>query len=1443
MLLSFLISMRMSHPFVLHRAVVASCALVIALCSGLAHAQSPDSYTISGTVWSDPSGAGDPSADLTAMGGVIIRLHTDPDGDGDPSNGTVVQTTATESGGSYVLVDVEPGFYVVEQVNPAGATSTYDAGGDPTDSLVALEVVDEDWGDIDFLNTSVVLRGISGQTLLDGPLQDGVFGSDDLPMAGVKVHLYADVNQDGQIDSGDVLVSSVVTRRNGRYGFGGLVAGRYVVQEIDPVGAASVNDSEGAPDDNQVAMHLISADVTTADFLDTGITLATVSGSVRNDLDGDGDPADLDPPLAGVTLLLFSVPTANSNPFEGDPIEFTATTLTGQYAFPNLPPGHYVVFEFAPQGASGTYDTSGSLTDSMAAATIVDGDLGGVDFLDTGALTGIASGITWVDGPEQDGQFSQDDIPAAGISVALYADLDGDGVLSADDVFMGFTGSLAGGGFAFPPIVYGPYLAIQATPPGAVAVNDTDGSPTDATIGFIQNGSFFQNLYFLNQGLSLATLSGQVRNDLDGNGNPADIDPPLPNGRIRLFTDPNGDGDAADGTLLGSAITNGEGRYQFAGLAPGAYVIESELAQGATATFDPVGSPTDGIIPVQILGSDLSDQDFLSTGALLASISGTVWHEGPSNDGVIGADDIPLPGVTIQLYADVNQDQSLDINDLLITTVVTTLAGDYSFAGLPAGHYLVFEADPPGATSVFDSQGHPTDNTIAVHLIGSDVVERNFLDTGVSFSSIIGQVLDDTDENGLADPHDRPLPGVTIRLYVDLFSDGELTDGDLFLASTVTDAAGTFTFPGLPGGSYLVEQIDRRGATSTGDSDGANDNLVAIQLTFQDDTSALFLDAYDPTGYFYDVITGEIITGGAVSLSGPGGVTLWQSGGNGQYEFETDGTPGTYLLTVTPPLGFIPAPMRSAESAPFDPTGQPDPAAIGSAENSAAPGTLVDPSAPANPFYLTFTLGADDPRIINNNLPLVRQNAPTFNYWSQSTPGTGGSPTADADGDLTPDLLEYAFGTDPASGVATASRQGIVYNSVANTFDAFYTVPEQGRTDVSITVKVLAELANSPAGWSTTSLTPVSLSNGDGTRTITFSNLESDLAINGNALGFVRFEVAWDEDADGAPETVIATPVTGFQRRLLPAENITWGASFPTPAVVNCRIDAVAGSSLTLATSLNGQALESLLPPPTKYYLEILTGDAAGHRLEIDSIASNAAQLITIPSSDHSTLASVDSSLVSAHAVIRPFQSLSSAFPPTQYHATNNPATASRVMTYRSATQNFQSYWLYNQPGGPIWVREGDSSLQDQSGTLLNPQAGAFVQRRSSPAMVFFIGPVRETPFVIRLAQRQNFIANPWPMATSPNIRSMTAASGFIGSNNPVLADQFSLWRADSLPGSNSFDSYFYVKFSTFQFWVKQGDATLTNVSDLKLFLPGTATFARSIDGMPTFVVPSPWQP
>ncbi len=1414
-------------------------------------------YSISGTVRRDSDADGDPTDDDTPMVGVVLRLYSDPNGDGNPADGTLLAATATDVGGWYQFGSLADGNYVVEEVDPPGATSTYDPTGSPTDSLAAITIAGDDVYDVDFLDFDVFLFALSGRVYADGPLMDGDFGPDDAPVGAVPIHLYADLNGNGLVDPTDPQIGEAVTGTDGRYGFGGLVQGRYVVMEIDPAGAISVNDRQGAPNDNQVGVEILAADVTDADFLDQNIELAALRGSVRADLDSDGNPADDDPPLAGVLLLLYTDPNGDGHPFDGYAVALTTTDLNGEYSFPQLPSGHYVIFQFDPQGATSTWDATGDAGDSMVAATLAGADVVNLDFLDADALTGTASGIVYEDGADPEGanEFTPDDLPAAGVTARIYADLDGDGNVSDLDVPLGEAVSAVGGGFAFRQLVYGPYVVEEIVPPGATVVNALDGSTEDASISFYLEGSDFQNLLFLNQGLLPADIAGAVRNDLDGDGNPADEDPPLPNVPVRVFTDPNGDGDPADGTLIGYTVTNGYGTWHFSGLAQGSYVVTAADVPGASSTYDTQGSPTDGRTAVVLNGTDAAGLDFLKTGALLAEISGFIFADGPANDSQFSDDDVPLPAIFVRLYADVDQDGLTGIGDILISTTVTNLDGAYQFSGLPGGKYLVVELDPPGASSLLDAQGNPIDNTIAVDLAGTDVDGRNFLDGGITFSSIIGQVRDDADEDGALSAPDRPLPGVKVRLYIDMHSDGLLTDEDLYLAETVTDAAGQFEFAGLVGGSYLLQEIDHPYATSTGDSQGGNDNLAGVQLTTVDDTSAWFVNAFDPTGYIYDAVTGEIVPGGLVSVSGPGAVNLVIDGAGGQYFFETDGTPGAYTLLLIPPPGYIAAPLRPAQPAALDPTALPDPAAIGSGENPAAPGYLTDGSAPANPYHLTFQLAPGDPRVINNNFPVVRVDAPTFAYWSAATPGAGGSPTTNLDGDSHPDLLEYVFNTDPQDGITDSPRHGVDYHGGSGKFRAFYTLREQGLEDVSVKIKVLADLADSPGGWVDAQGEVASTSNGDGSRTYVLADLEAEVGFGSLEQGFVRFEVALDTDHNGTPEVVLASETHGWQRRTLPTGISTWSDRFTRQMNLGLegKITAASGSTLDLSEAIGTPWLLSTYayaPGGGTYvfidetYVEILDGPHAGHRLLVESVdSSNWTNLGVDLTSSHGTLDTLPGTLAGSAFILRSFSTLGSIFDPATFHSTNNPSTADRCLVYNTVNQGFSSYWLFAGGGTPRWVREGDATLTSRNDFIINPAQGVMIHRRGAPLTLTAAGPVRSTPFVFRLGTGQNLLGNPWPLPASPLSRGLTVANGFTGSAQPSLSDLISVWRADATPGASGYDSYFLLKTGPLERWVRQGDATLQDLGNEPLFQPGRAAFLKTLNGQPAYTLPAPWTP
>ncbi|MEO0926862.1 MAG: DUF4347 domain-containing protein, partial [Cyanobacteria bacterium J06643_13] len=92
------------------------------------------------------------------------------------------------------------------------------------------------------------------------------------------------------------------------------------------------------------------------------------------------------------------------------------------------------------------------------------------------------------------------------------------------------------------------------------------------------------------------SISGQIFNDDTENDDTfGSGDTPLAGVTVELFSDPDGNGNPADGTSLGTTITDSNGFYQFTGLADGNYVVQYAEPNGFTAVTDTDGGDTKSI--------------------------------------------------------------------------------------------------------------------------------------------------------------------------------------------------------------------------------------------------------------------------------------------------------------------------------------------------------------------------------------------------------------------------------------------------------------------------------------------------------------------------------------------------------------------------------------------------------------------------------------------------------------------------------------------------------------------------------------------------------------------------------------------------------------------------------------------------------------------------------
>lgn len=219
--------------------------------------------SLSGRVHIDRDGDCGVDGNDTPLAGTVIRLFD--------ADGKEVAKTTTDSSGSYVFSNLDPGDYSVEQQQPAGyfdgvahvGTEGGDAvGGNRIDSISLGSGVRA--SNYDFCELSP--GSISGFVFQDGPermlqrapdpsrlreIQDGVLSEDDRLLGGVTLELRDPLGRPvpasaalrGVYADGPI---RVVTDANGFYEFTGLRPGFYHVYQTQPESFVDGLDSAGS---------------------------------------------------------------------------------------------------------------------------------------------------------------------------------------------------------------------------------------------------------------------------------------------------------------------------------------------------------------------------------------------------------------------------------------------------------------------------------------------------------------------------------------------------------------------------------------------------------------------------------------------------------------------------------------------------------------------------------------------------------------------------------------------------------------------------------------------------------------------------------------------------------------------------------------------------------------------------------------------------------------------------------------------------------------------------------------------------------------------------------------------------------------------------------------------------------------------------------------------
>ena len=206
-------------------------------------------------------------------------------------------------------------------------------------------------------------------------------------------------------------------------------------------------------------------------------------------------------------------------------------------------------------------------------------------------------------------------------------------------------------------------------------------------------------------------------------------------------------------------------------------------------------------------------------------IGNYVWLD-EDGDSDQDAGEAGIPNVKVDLCAD-------GACTTILQTTYTDANGGYLFDGLAPGTYWVRTTPPAGLNQTYDENGVGTPNITQVTVAaGDEHMSADFgynwapaLDTNnppLNATAAIGdRVWIDANGDGIQDPGEAGLGGVTVTLYSDPDGNGVY---DTVAGTTATDAAGNYIFDGLAPAAYVVKATRPANYTQTGDPDGTLDN-------------------------------------------------------------------------------------------------------------------------------------------------------------------------------------------------------------------------------------------------------------------------------------------------------------------------------------------------------------------------------------------------------------------------------------------------------------------------------------------------------------------------------------------------------------------------------------------------------------------------------------------
>ena len=829
-----------------------------------------------------------PSGHTAGLGLIGDTIYMDVDGNGiqsvteygieavkveliDVATGFPVAVTNTDENGHYYFGNLADGNYIVRV-----DTSTLPNGGvgmtntaDPDANIANESNVSIVGGNIDLdqdFGYQVNTPNTIGGTLWNDNNADGTQdGAETIEFAGVTINLL-DVN-------GNV-VGTTVTDANGHYEFSGLPDGTYTILVSDDTNVLAGHWlTDGSNPGNDLNSQIVGYSVSVAGGANnqTGdfgyyVNLASIGNVVYRDDNNDGlrNPAT-EPgiPLVPVTLTI-TYPNNDT---------VTLTTLTdgaGFYSFEKLladdsyekagvpgngtEPFYSISVGAVATGFTSTYDgtpdaagfgngtnnnsdnTNGEIAYPVKGAQELTNDFGFVP----GATIGNR---VWLDLDNDGIQDANEDgianriiqlTPPAGVDIGAGA---GNPVTTVTDT---------NGNYIFTelPLANG-YMVTVTNPPASLTQTfDEDGTATAHTtvVNLTQ-----ANEEHLTADFGYVPASGSIGDyiwsDANGDGQQDPNEIGLASVDVYLCTPSANPCDATTPAVdvIGMTTTDATGHYLFTGVnlanVHNVGVDATTLPAGYVQTGDPdgVGAPDNQttVLALNTSNGINLDADFgyQPPAANHFDIGDTIYQDLDGN-GVQGAGESGIPGVTVQLFVDTTGNGTPDTP---IASDVTDSNGNYLFPSLPSGvAYSVVVTDTNNILNNYVQTGDPDAILDSQSTIPNLIMDRLDQDFGYrplrKGNGIIGdRIFHDVNADGIQNSGDQGLEGVVVRIFD---SSGNLIN------SVVTDENGQYLFTGLdPSGTYTVIVATSTlpnggvGWTNNIDPDGTLDSQTVVNLS------------------------------------------------------------------------------------------------------------------------------------------------------------------------------------------------------------------------------------------------------------------------------------------------------------------------------------------------------------------------------------------------------------------------------------------------------------------------------------------------------------------------------------------------------------------------------------------------------------------------------------